>query len=315
MVNQSILVVRLGAMGDVIHALPAVASLKQSFPHCQLTWVIEPKWASLLEANPFVDEVLTFRRTLQEVRSLRRELRRRRFDFAVDFQGLIKSALVASTARPDRIYGYHWTQARERFASLFYSSTLRAQATHVVDSNIELAQHAGATNVTHRFVIPEGHPEGDLPRGDFVLANPLAGWAAKQWPLERYSDLARRIRQEFGLPLVINDSRPLTVPETYSHVSGLSGLIHATRRAVAVVGVDSGPMHLAAALGKPGVAIFGPTDPIRNGPYGGSVSVLRSTSASTSYKRRPEIDDSMQQIEVDQVLAVLRTKLYCATNS
>ncbi len=95
------------------------------------------------------------------------------------------------------------------------------------------------------------------------------------------------------------------------HISGLPGLIHATRKSIAVVGVDSGPLHLAAALGKPGVAIFGPTDPDRHGPYGGTISVLRSKDAVTSYKRGTEIDRSMRDISVDQVFTALRDRVLC----
>ncbi len=105
-----------------------------------------------------------------------------------------------------------------------------------------------------------------MPEGDFVLASPLAGWGAKQWPLENYARLADKLRRDCGLPLVLNAPHPIEMAGAMSHVSGIPGLIDATRRATAVVGVDSGPMHLAAALGKPGVAIFGPTDPARNGP-------------------------------------------------
>jgi heptosyltransferase-1 len=115
-----ILVVRLGAMGDVIHALPAVASLKHSFPGSHLTWLIEPQWSSLLERNPYVDSVAIFERGNPGawLRSWRK-LRATRFDFAVDFQGLVKSALAASMARPERIFGLHQSQVRERPAALF----------------------------------------------------------------------------------------------------------------------------------------------------------------------------------------------------
>ena len=116
------------------------------------------------------------------------------------------------------------------------------------------------------------------------------------------------------MPLVVNgpawDARKLDqIDGAYRHVSGLPGLIYATRRATAVIGVDSGPMHLAAALQKPGVAIFGPTDPERNGPYGKSLRVLRSPDAATSYKRRSETDESMRAITPDEVLAALEAQL------
>jgi heptosyltransferase-1 len=159
------------------------------------------------------------------------------------------------------------------------------------------------------FPLPPGRPEGDLPSGDFVLASPLAGWGSKQWPLDHYRSLAARLRRELGIPLVL-DGPPgadfAAVEGAIPHHSSLPGLIYATRRATAIVGVDSGPLHLAAALGKPGVAIFGPTDPARNGPYGESLRVLRTGAAATTYKRRASIDPSMQNISPDEVFEVLR---------
>ena len=123
MSGPRILVVRLGAMGDVIAALPAVASLKHSIPHSKITWVVEPKWSALLEGNPYVDSVMLFdRRTLAGLRNAWRELRAAHFDLAVDFQGLIKSALVATIARPERIFGFSTPHARESAASWFYST-------------------------------------------------------------------------------------------------------------------------------------------------------------------------------------------------
>src|SRR5207248_3009600 len=135
----------------------------------------------------------------------------------------------------------------------------------------DLAASAGAAATLRTFPLPPGRPEGMLPEGPYVLACPLAGWRSKQWPLDHYRQLARRLR-DLGLTLVLNGPASAfaslaSVPEARPHCSGIAGLIDATRRAAAVVGVDSGPLHLAAALGKPGVAIFGPTDPARNGPY------------------------------------------------
>src|SRR6202012_3331383 len=120
-------------------------------------------------------------------------------------------------------------------------------------------------------------------------ASPLAGWASKQWPMEHYQSLAAKLRDELGIPLVLNGAPGAAfgaIEPAVPNYSGLPGLIDATRRAAAVVGVDSGPLHLAAALAKPGVAIFGPTDPSSHGPYGASLRVLRAHDAVTSYKRR-----------------------------
>jgi heptosyltransferase-1 len=146
------------------------------------------------------------------------------------------------------------------------------------------------------------------------LANPLAGWGAKQWPLENYSALAARLRDDLGVSLVLNGAPGAAgvlsqVRGAIVNTGGVGGLIHATRRAAAVLGIDSGPMHLAAAMAKPGVAIFGPTDPARNGPHGATFTVLRSPGAVTSYKRRPEPDASMHEIAPDAVFEALKQRL------
>lgn len=293
-------------MGDVIHALPAVASLKHSFPHSRLSWVIKPRWAPLLEGNPFVDEVIPFTRTAREILATRRLLRRERFELAVDLQGLIQSALVAASAKADKIVGLARSQARERLAAMFYSSTVRTTSVHRVDRYLELAAAAGASNLLRAFPLPAGKPEGSLPDGPFVLACPLAGWGSKQWPLEHYGELARRLT----IPLVVNgppDAAEVlhTIAGARVHLSGIDGLIDATRRAQAIVGVDSGPVHLAAALGKPGVAIYGPTDPATHGPYGGSLRVLRSAGAVTTYKRRSADLGSMRAVSPAEVIDAL----------
>lgn len=313
MTGPRILVVRLGALGDVIAALPAVASLKHSIPHSRITWVIEPRWVPLLEANPYIDSVLTLdRRSLSSIRNAWRQLRAVRFDFAVDFQGLIKSALVATIARPERIFGFGAPHVREFPAAWFYSTKVPIRSDHAVDRNLDLAAAAGASSILRTFPLPQGQPEGTLPEGEFVLASPVAGWGAKQWPLEYYPKLAEKLRSECGLALVLNTAEPLQIDGCEQHVSGLPGLIHATRRAAAVVGLDSGPMHLAAALGKPGVAIYGPSDPARHGPYGASLTVLRSPAAITSYRRTADPDPSMRDTTPAQVFATLEPILAAA---
>jgi len=313
--GSRILVVRLGALGDIIHTLPAVASLKHSFPGSRLTWVVEPRWAPLVEGNPFVDRVAVLQRgSLAGIWQSCRALRAERYDRAVDFQGLIKSALTASVARPERIFGYHQSQAREKWAALFYSDKVTARAAHVVDRHLELAAAAGASNIVRKFPLPPGRQESALPEGPFVLACPLAGWRSKQWPLEYYGELAARLRQELGVTMVV-DGPPEALDAftgldaAFRHFSGLRGLIYAIRQAAAVVGGDSGPIHLAAALAKPGVAIFGPTDPARNGPYGDSLTVLRSPGTATSYKRRSAIDPGMYAITPERVFEALKVHL------
>jgi len=240
-------------------------------------------------------------------------LRADRYDLAVDFQGLAKSALIAHLARPERIAGFAGSALRERLAGLFYSTRVKSAAIHVVDQALDLAAGAGALNLMRGFPLPAGAPEGRLPEGPFILASPLAGWASKQWPLECYERLAAMLGKELGLPLVLNGA-PGTVPSvrgTLRHESGIAGLIDATRRAALVVGVDSGPLHLAAALNKAGIAIFGPTDPARNGPYGGDFEVFRMPGARRTHRRGTVIDSSMRAITPEQVFPALAARVSC----
>ena len=239
------------------------------------------------------------------------ELRAEHYDLAVDFQGLTKSALIAHLARPERIAGFGSRVVRERPAGLFYSIRVQSEAAHVVDQALDLAAGAGASNLVRAFPLPAGAPEGRLPDEPFALASPLAGWVSKQWPLENYERLAAMLREKFGMPLVLNGA-PGTVPAvagTLAHESGIPGLIDATRRAAVVIGVDSGPLHLAAALNKSGVAIFGPTDPVRNGPYGGDFQVFRIPGTATTHRRGATISSSMRAVTPEQVFAALAVRV------
>lgn len=306
-----ILVVRLGAMGDIIHTLPAVAAMRITWPDAEIAWLVEPRWRVLLGGVPGLDKIEMDRRATGSVWRALREIRGRRFDWAVDFQGLLKSAIPAWIG-VRRVLGFHSSLLREKVAAVFYAERVRSSSRHVVDMNLDLARAAGARAAEAAFPLPPGRPEGALPDGPFVLASPFAGWGSKQWPLERYSELAAMLRAS-GRTLVVNGA-PAAEPVlrgirgAWVHVSGIEGLIDATRRAEAVAGVDSGPMHLAAALGVRGVAIFGPTDPSRNGPYGKSFRVLRSVKASTSYKRQSSVDASMLEIDAAAVFEALNER-------
>ncbi len=308
--HSGILVIRLGAMGDIIHALPAAASLKASFPKEKLSWLVAPRWMPLLKGNPAIDEIIAFERSgLAALKMTWRRLRQERFDLAFDFQGLLQSALAGRAARPRAFYGFSRSVAREAHAAWFYDRAVDLTGPHRVERNLQLIADAKAAKRTTEAWIPPGHPEGDLPAGPFILASPFAGWAGKEWPLSSYELLGQKLRQQ-GLRLVVSVSaQKAPALQSFQHMdvylSTLNGLIDATRRATAIVGVDSGPLHLAAALGRPGVALFGPTDPACTGPFGGSLTVLRAPNARTTYKRHREIHASMKEIPVEQVLTTL----------
>ena len=302
--------IRLGAMGDILHALPAVASLKASFPAKKIVWLAAEKWTPLFEGNPSVDALIPFNREgLGSLLASRRQLRQLQPEIAIDFQGLLQSALAGWIARPKAFFGFDRSVAREPLACRFYTSRVHVTGPHRIERNLQLVRAAGASQLTHSAWIPPGAAEGKLPAEAFILASPFAGWNGKQWPLPMYDKLGAELRKR-GLRLVANVPHQLRKEvEFFRHVqvetSSLSGLIYATRRAAAIVGVDSGPLHLAAALKKPGVALFGPTDPGQTGPFDSQMTVLRATDAETTYKRHRVVHPSMSSISVEQVAEAL----------
>lgn len=305
--GMPILVIRMSAMGDILHTLPAAISLKKSFPDRKLAWLVAPRWKALLDGNPYIDELIPFDRSAW--RESWRTLRSVRAGLALDFQGLVQSAIAGRIARPARLFGFDKSVAREPMAALFYTNRVPVVGPHRVERNVQLAAAAGARQLTYECWIPPGENTGDLPADPFVLTSPFAGWVGKEWPLEFYDALALKLK-EAGFQLVAN------VPQSRAHqlrgwkhvrvhTSSLAGLIGATRQALAVIGLDSGPLHLAAALRKPGLGLFGPTDPARTGPFGGSMTVLRASDAETSYKRHAKIQPSMRGISPEAVANAL----------
>jgi heptosyltransferase-1 len=337
-----LLVVRLSAMGDVIHTLPAVAALREAFPNTTIGWAIEERWAELLctrsarpgggrsRCRPLVDRVHTFnlrgwrrslftRRTWEQIRNSLSDLRAENYEVAVDFQGAIRSALVARWSGAPVIYGF--AQPRENAASLFYTRQVQAQGTHIIEQNLSLA-----SAVTRRTLslppVPFPHDElveykcqkmlQALGGNDYLILNPGAGWGAKQWPAERYGQVARRLLEAAGLKSLINfgpgeedlarAAEAASAGAAVASSGSLSELIAFTRRARLVIGGDTGPLHLGVSLGVPVVGIFGPTNPARNGPFGIRNIVLRNPSSPTTHARRQQADEAMLEISPEDVV-------------
>ncbi len=328
-------------MGDIIHTLPAATALRRAFPDVTLGWVVEERWAELLctlpeprsgplsPRRPLVDRVHTVNtkkwrkslfstQTWEQIAAGLSELRAQRYEVAVDFQGAVRSALTARWSGASVIYGV--AQPRENVASMFYTRQVIARGSHVVEQNLSLAEavaHHPLEMPTIEFPHDEAvekQCEDKSPQGigDFALLNPGAGWGAKQWPAERYGDVARRLAED-GVKSLINfgpgEEFLMRAVESASgsKAKGVTGslteLIALTRRARIFIGGDTGPMHLAAALGVPVVAIFGPTNPARNGPFGTRSIVLRSPTSSTTHSRRAQPDPGILEISSDEVFS------------
>jgi heptosyltransferase-1 len=345
---RRLLIVRLGSMGDILHALPAAHALRLALPETIIGWVVEERWAELLctlpeprsgprsPRRPLVDQLHTVDtrnwrsslfspQTWERIGASLSELRAPRYEAAVDFQGAVRSALLARLAKAPVIYGA--MQPRENVASMFYTRQVMTCGNHVVEHALSLAEA-----VARR---PLERPAAELPCdqasekqcedwlqregiSDFALLNPGAGWGAKQWPAERYGLVAKQLAAD-GLKSLVNfgpgEEKLAQAVEASSAGAAaaigctLTELISLTRRARLFIGGDTGPMHMAAALGVPVVALFGPTHPARNGPFGARSVVLRNPVSPTTHKRSALPDPGLFEISTDQVVAGARELL------
>ena len=343
---ERLLIVRLGSMGDVLHALPAAAALRDAFPKSEIGWAIERRWTPLLVCDetslqgprspqrPLVDHVhvvntLGWRKapfsveTWAEVLNTFRGLRVQRYEVAIDFQGSIKSALVAQLAGAGSRIGFR--SPREKPATMFYTSLVAPSGRHVIEQNLALAGLSlcsSVVNLLPRDPAAESSIEAklrDIPR--IALLNPGAGWGAKQWPAARYGEVARLLRDDGIRSLVNYGPGEEELARAVEAASGgnarailctLSELIALIRRAALFIGGDTGPMHLAATLGVPVVALFGPTDPARNGPYSMRAIVLRHPASRTDMSHSAEPDPGLLSITAADVITAARRLLEVA---
>ena len=327
MAEAKFLVVRLSSLGDMVHAFPAVNGLRQSFPNSEIVWLTHPKWKALVRAGGVANDVWTVdTREWSSLRSILARIRRHPFQTAIDYQGLWKSAALPFLAGVPRRIGFSSQTIREAGVPMLYTDRVRVNAAaHVSDQNGELTARAGAKQPVGRVVLQipaeeEASVKDSLHKAgirEYIVLSPGGGWRSKCWPAERYGQLALRIQEEFQMRCVINagpgeedlvksvlaaagTSRP------FPYSGSLGQLMALLKNARAVVAGDTGPLHLADALGTPVVAIFGPTDPARNGPYQKSGVVLRWEGAATTYKRGSEPDESLLHISVEEVVSALR---------
>ena len=305
-------------MGDVLHGLPAVMGLRERFPEVRVGWAVEPRWRALLAgAVDRVHEVPVTGwkerpvswATMRSIAGLRRELRAERYDVCVDLQGSIRSAVIARMSGAGRVVGA--AHPRERQARAFYGERIGVAAEHVTGQACELlggalGEEIGVETVQIGRVVAAEKWAERFGEG-FVLLVPTAGWGAKVWPADRFAQVGERLRAA-GYRVLVNWGEGdggirCTVAE----------LVALVRRAALVIGGDTGPVHLAAALGRPVVSLFGPTDPARNGPggfAGARATVLRDASSVTDHRRVEGTEAGLLRIGVDEVVAAAREALH-----
>ncbi|HEX5474468.1 MAG TPA: glycosyltransferase family 9 protein [Vicinamibacterales bacterium] len=302
---MNILVVRLGALGDVVHAIPAVAALRRAFPSARIDWLVEARHRPMVDLVTAIDSsVVVSRPTLAGWSQAVAALRAVRYDTALDLQGLLKSALLARASGASRVVGFSIWHLREKSARPFYSDAQPVEGGHVISKNLRLLRAVGVETQTIEFPIAPVDSDAlerlreRLGGRGFVLINPGAAWPNKRWLPERFGALAAFLRDVRGLvPVVLWGPGEETLADRIvAESSGaampappttIPDIVALARAAALVVSGDTGPLHIATAVGTPTVSLFGPTDPVRNGPYASDdVVVSRFDRCGCRYDRR-----------------------------
>jgi heptosyltransferase-1 len=310
----NVALVKLSSLGDVVHALPVAATLRARLPGVRLTWIVEQREAAVLAGHPALDDIVTvdtrgWRRsrspaalaqTGRAVTALARRLAAARFDAALDLQGLIKSGILTAMTRAPLRGGFHAWSSREPLGALFTNRRVaRPSGVHVVEQYLAIPAVLGITVPVIDFRLPSDPvaettideffvSAGIKPRNRVVVLNPGAGRPSKRWPTDRFRALAARLTAEAGAHVIVvwgpgEEALAQAITDNppggrivLGQPTSLTQLIAVLRRASLVVAADTGPLHLAAALGTPCLGLYGPTDPSRNGPYGPGHRTLRA---------------------------------------
>lgn len=339
-----ILIVKLGSIGDIIHTLPSLAAIRAGMPDAEISWVVDKRSAEILRSNPLIDNLIEI-----DTKSLRggeiiegirleasrqlSELRSARFDIALDFQGLLKSGLVARLSGAKARYGFSKTGLRESAARLFYTDTVDIPGEiHVIRKNLALA--AGALDITvsdNDFEFPITTDENHIAEAeaiilgeddDFAVLNPAGGWVTKLWHAEKFGQLADRLFEEKGIVSVVAiGPKETELAEKVAAASrtgklilaqpSLRGFYELVKRTSIYIGGDTGPTHIAVAAGAPIVGLFGPTEWWRNGsPNSADVCVERSEiGCRVNCHRRTCSKWICMDSDVDTVFAAVSERL------
>ena len=308
---MKILIVRLGSLGDIIHAVPAAAAIRRALPQASVDWLVDARHKDVLDLVPVVNRrIAVTTSSAATLSSVLGELRRTRYDVALDLQGLLKSAVLARLSGAARVIGFPADLLRERAARFFYTETAGDAAPHVIDKNLSMLKAIGIRMPDVTFPLDDRSPQAvvearwrlGIAEGQrFALLNPGAAWPNKRWPPVYFGEVSRELARRHDLRSLVlwgpgeeeiagavaaasDNTAAVTPPTTIADIVSL------TKAAALMISGDTGPMHIAAASGTPLVGIFGPTDPQRNGPWSeDDLVVSRYRSCVCHYQRQCRI--------------------------
>jgi lipopolysaccharide heptosyltransferase I len=327
--SPRILIVRLSAIGDVIHGVPVLCALRDALPQAFLSWVVEGRAGDLLAGHAALDELVRVPRgwlkSPHEVWRLRRRLHSLRFDMAIDLQCLTKSAIAAWLSGAPRRIGKAGEDGRE-LSRWIHNELVPCGGAHVIEHYLDLLTPLGIESPVVKFDLRESPADGQMANeflarsgiavGSFALMNPGAGWPSKIWPAERYGQLASKLAASHGIKCVAvwgaTSERPLAeaiVAASDGHAklappTSMTELGALCRRAAIFVGSDTGPMHLAVAVGTPTISLHGPSRAEWCGAYGPqNIRLQVCYEEGSAFERRKADDSAMRAIEVEMVAA------------
>jgi heptosyltransferase I len=334
----NILIVKLSAIGDVIQTLPSLAALRRLYPDAYITWVVEEAAADLIKNHPCLDTVLVsrrknwskeilrgrFREPLKEIRSFVKTLRQRQYDLVIDFHGLFKSSMIVYLSRGKRKLGY---DSLQELSGLFLNEKIpEDMGKHAVERYLDFPRYLGAKIDNAQFILPPDKEaqarvqdlliKYNLENKNFIAISPVALWETKLWNNEKFARLADLINDKLKIKVVFTGGEKEPIDKITSAMTtekinlggqtSLPELACLYGKAKMVISTDSGPMHLAAAAGTPVIALFGPTDPARTGPYGSGHTVIRTQlPCSPCFLKKCTTRKCMEDISVERVFAAV----------
>jgi heptosyltransferase I len=330
-----VLIVKLGALGDIVHAIPVAAALRRTFPSARIDWLVSAKHREILDLVPAIDHRLVINDGGAGILAVIRELRRGQYDVALDLQGLVKSAVLARSSGADRVIGFASRYLREPLARPFYTEVhdpggggmYHPDETHVVWTNLGMLAPLGIRVAAPEF--PIGRVESEAARdvaartgGRYAVMNPGAAWPTKRWEPSRLAAVAAALRDEHALQSVViwGPGEEALAREVVAASAGaailsprtsIADLVALSRGAALFVSGDTGPAHIAAAVGTPIVGIYGPTRPSRNGPWSpDDVTVSRDAVCQCHHLRRCRLETMcLADIQVAEVHAAIERRL------
>lgn len=320
-----ILILKPSALGDIVHTLPLLASLRKSFPGRYIAWGVKEKFSELLEKHPYLDEVIVWKE--RGFWQFAGEIRKRKFDVVLDLQGLFRTGLITYLSRASQRWGFSKEETKER-QFMFLNVRIQTKSAHIVDKYLEFAEHLQAERIIE-FLIPEKESAKEY-IGQYFQRTPLApdnklialiqgtGWDNKTWKLERFAQLGRLLSLKENRKVMIIWGTGETEKEKAQKINRMASdklliaplttiaqLVSLLKRCSMVIGGDTGPLHLAAALGIPVVGLYGPTPPSRNEPYTEKKEIIyHNLPCSPCWKRtcKNKTNECMDSIEVEEVM-------------